>query len=368
VNAIAQDASTAYANPAGMTRLDDHQTLMGLAPGFGTVKFDADSDTPLGGGDGGQQGGFLPISSNSYVHKLTDRWRLGLSLGSVSGAALDPSNGWAGRNEVTKVNLLTISLIPTVAVRVTDWLSVGVGAIVSYGNVDMDVRLPAGPEPTIRLRNVDDFEAAPVASVLFEPLETLRFGVLYQGETDFDLDGKIKLPNGVPASDVSLDLGFPLAQAVRTSIYWEATDSLALMLSSGWEDWSTANSLPVSVPAGSPSIALDFRDTWYIAAGAHYALNDKWKLQTGFRYDSSALKDSDRTTAFPIDRQWSLGVGVLHQYSEKLRVGFSFQWTDLGKAPVDNDRVSGEYKSNDLFLFGITLAWSELPWSGRGTF
>jgi long-chain fatty acid transport protein len=368
VNAIAQDASTAYSNPAGMTRLDDHQTLMGIAPGFGTIKFDADSDTPRGGGDGGQQGGFLPISSSSYVHKLSDRWRLGLSLLAVSGAALDPSDGWAGRNEVTDLSLFSLSLAPAVGVRVTDWLSLGAGALVSYANVDMDVRLQAGPEPTIKLRDMDDFAAAPVASVLLEPLEGLRFGVLYVGETDFNLDGKVRTPAGVPSSSVAIELDLPLAQAVRTSIYWEANDTLALMMSSGWEDWSTAKSLPVSVARGSAALALEFRDTWYIGAGVHYALNDAWKLQTGFRYDSSALKDSDRTTAFPIDRQWSLGVGALHQYSEKLRVGVSFQWTDLGKAPVDNDRVSGKYKSNDLFLFGITLAWSELPWGGRGTF
>ena len=94
-------------------------------------------------------------------------------------------------------------------------------------------------------------------------------------------------------------------------------------------------------------------------------------MQTGFRYDSSALKDSDRTTAFPIDRQWSLGVGALHRYSEKLRIGLSFQWTDLGRARVtsdDVDKVHGHYKANDLFLFGVNLAWTKLPWSGWGTF
>ena len=94
-NAIANDASTALTNPAGMTRLDDHGFLGGLAPGFSTVKFKADQQTPSGGGDRGDQGGFIPISSASYVHKLSDRWRLGMSMVSISGAALDPNDDWA---------------------------------------------------------------------------------------------------------------------------------------------------------------------------------------------------------------------------------------------------------------------------------
>ncbi len=99
----------------------------------------------------------------------------------------------------------------------------------------------------------------------------------------------------------------------------------------------------------------------------HYDLNDAWTLQTGFRYDSSALKKRDRTTAFPIDRQWSLGVGALHHYSEKLRIGLSFQWTDLGRSSVETDNVHGHYNANDLFLFGVTLAWKTVPWAGWGT-
>ncbi len=118
---------------------------------------------------------------------------------------------------------------------------------------------------------------------------------------------------------------------------------------------------------GSTEIPLQFRDTWFLAGGLHYHLNEAWTLQTGVRYDSSALRDADRTTAFPIDRQISVGVGALHHYSEKLRIGLSFQWTSLGNASVQNDRVHGDYRDNDMFLFGVTLAWKKLPWSGRGT-
>ncbi len=209
---------------------------------------------------------------------------------------------------------------------------------------------------------------APVASVLIEPTPELRFGVVYQGETKFDLDGSIK---NFTAQTPAIELELPLAQAVRTSLYWDATNEIALVMSSGWEDWSTAKSLPVSAsagPLGSASIPLKFRDTWYLGLGGYYQLNDKWTLQSGFRYDSSALKKRNRTTALPVDRIWTFGVGGLYDYSEKLKLGFGFQWLNLGSAAVNNTRVKGKYTSNDLFLFNVSLNWKKLPWSGRGTF
>ena len=370
-NAIAEDASTAHKNPAGMTRLDDHQILSGLAPGLSTVKFKADQQTPSGGGDGGDQGGFLPISSTSYVHKLSDRWRLGMSLLSFAGASLDPSDDWAGRFEVTEIELFTLTFLPAVAVRVTDWLSVGAGAAVTYGKFDMKLHAPVPGEPTIRLKKLDDWAAAPVASVLIEPTPELRFGVVYMGETDFHLDGDSVIPRGAPIGNAGLDLELPMARAVRTSIYWDATDRIALVMNSGWEDWSTAKSLPLSVSGGmtaSTAIPLKFRDTWYIGVGGYYQLNDEWRLQSGFRYDSSALKDGNRTTALPVDRIWTFAVGGLYDYSEKLKIGLAFSWSNLGEAPVNNATVKGKYSRNEVFLFNVSLNWKKLPWSGRGTF
>jgi long-chain fatty acid transport protein len=354
-----------------MTRLDDHRILGGLAPGFSTVKFkadvDPDGDNIRNGTNGGDQGDFIPISSTSYVHKLSDRWRLGLSLLSLSGASLDPSHDWAGRFETTQITLFSLTFMPTVAVRVTDWLSVGAGAAITYGRFDMRVRAPVGMEPTIRLKNLDDWAAAPVASVLIEPTPDLRFGVVYHGETEFHLDGKVKLPAGLGFTP-ALELELPLAQAVRASAYWDVTDEIALVMNSGWEDWSVAKSLPVSTANGGTAIPLKFRDTWYLGLGGYYRLNDEWTLQSGFRYDSSALKKRNRTTGLPVDRVWTFAVGGLYDYSEKLKIGLAFSWSNLGTAPVNDDRVKGKYRRNDVFLFNVSLNWKKLPWSGRGTF
>ena len=363
--ATAYDASTAFHNPAGMTRLDDHAFSGSFAPGVGRIHFDLD-EAKRGGGDGGQQGGFLPIVSSQYVHKLSDRFRFGFSVLSISGAALDPDDDWAGRNEVTELSLLTLSFMPTVAVRVTDWLSIGAGAAVSFGKLKLKLKLPVANEPGLKLRDMNDWAAAPVASILVSPMEGLRIGVSYLGKTDFKLDGKVS--TSITGKKRDLRLGLPLAQTVRTGVHWEATDRLRLNLSAGWEDWSVNKTLPLTTDAGSTSIPLEMRDTWYIAAGVAFIPCEDWLVETGFRYDSSALKDKDRTTSFPIDRVWTLGVGTRWDYSENTQLGFSFGWTNLGKSRVDTSNLKGQYRSNDLYIFGLHVNFKKLPWSGRATF
>ena len=61
--AVAVDASTAWHNPAGMTRLDSNQLM--LTGGFlkATVKFDADANTPLQVGMAATRAGLLQFSA-----------------------------------------------------------------------------------------------------------------------------------------------------------------------------------------------------------------------------------------------------------------------------------------------------------------
>ena len=75
--AYANDASTAWHNPAGMTRLEGRQ--VGAAAGliFGEVKFDPDSDTPFDGGDGGDAMGLAPLVGTQY------HWKANVDIGAA---------------------------------------------------------------------------------------------------------------------------------------------------------------------------------------------------------------------------------------------------------------------------------------------
>ena len=60
---------------------------------------------------------------------------------------LDPDNDWAGRFEVQKLGLITLSGIPTLGVRIHEKFSIAAGATLTYGRMDYKVAVPlsAGP-------------------------------------------------------------------------------------------------------------------------------------------------------------------------------------------------------------------------------
>jgi long-chain fatty acid transport protein len=362
--AVASDASTALHNPAGMTRLDEHQLMLSVAPGIAVTKFDPAKDTPVPGGDGGNQGGFVPILSGSYAHKLSERWRLGVALLSVSGAVLDPRDNWAGRNQLTEVSLFSLSVSPTLAYRVNDWLSLGAGPGITYASLDMDLVAPGPLGREIGVDDADDVAVNANVSGLIELTPELRLGIGYLSETELDLSGHLKLFGFSP----NIDLEFALPQVVRWDVFWQLNEKVALLAGGDWEDWSRLSKIPISFASIDVNGDTHFRDTWKAKAGLHYRLDERWLLQAGFSYDSSAVRNKHRTAALPIDRQLRYAIGAVHDYSDETQLGFSFQFTDLGEGRIRNAALRGKYKRNFILFLGLNVNWKGLPWQGWGTF
>jgi len=154
----AADGATAFANPAGMTRLQESQLMVGVQPIYANIRFDTDQAT-FGGGDGGNAGGFTPFGSLSYVHKVSDDLKLGLTAGSYLGLGVKFDDTWAGRYYVQQEDFVTSFLNGAVGYRVNDWLSVGGGLSLVYGELDVQTNvnnaLDGGPDGRLKLQDTD---------------------------------------------------------------------------------------------------------------------------------------------------------------------------------------------------------------------
>ena len=357
--ALADDSSIAWHNPAGMTRLSGThaQGTAGLL--FGNVKFDADSDTPVAGGDGGNASiNPAPVLNATFVHSLTDKLKFGFALGSIAGAGLDFGSNWAGRQQVTKIQIVTLTGIPSIAYK-QHWLSIGAGLTINYGSLDpMKLKAPNPAESTVKIDG-DDWAFGYTFGTLIEFSDRTRFGFKYLSKTTYDFSGDLKVSGGALGGvKVNSDLKLRFPQTVTLSFYHEFNDQFAVLTTADWEDWSTLKDLPISTSTGGGAIPRDWKDTYKLAGGIHYRPTKPWLLMTGVAYDSSPVDSKDRTADMPIDRQLRYSVGTQYQWSEHLNLGGSFVYADYGKAKINNNRtLKGDFKRNDLFFFALNASW-----------
>jgi long-chain fatty acid transport protein len=355
--AWADNASTAFFNPAGMTRIDGKELMVGGGLINVDAKFDQASDTPVPGGNGGQAGSLAPLINAFYVHSFSDDLKFGFDMLSTSAAVLDYDNNWAGRYQCQKVSIFTITLHPSLAYRVNDWFSIGGGVGFIYGDLELEVAIPPPPGPGDGKATIDgdDLEHSYNLSAMFELSDRTRIGVVYWSEVNFNFEGDVSLqPVGV---QVDVDTSLPLVQWAKTGIYHEFNDRFALLGSVGWEDWSRMENVNLSTSNVSADLPKNWKDTYSFAGGVHYRLSKPWLLQFGIAYDTSPVDAEDRTADMPIDRQIRYNIGTQYEKSETLTIGCAFEYADLGDAEINSSTLKGSYKNNDVMALIINFNW-----------
>ena len=385
--AKAQDASTVFTNPAGMTRLEKPEVLLGAQPMYLNLKFSPDSNTSRAAAtlpngrtaDDGDASSWLPAGGLYYAHPVNDRLSLGMALNGYFGLALDYEDDWVGRYYAREAKLQALAFQPAAAWKFTDWFSVGFGVSLLYGVLDQKVAVnniePGLSDGELK---VDDTAWAVQGNLglLFEPIKGTRFGITYLTEADLDFSDDVEFSGLGPGLetlldnrgllDADLDLDMKMPQAVMFSAYHEFTDHFALMGNLGWQDWSEFGKVDVSLDSiASPSLTtdLDYQDTWHAALGAQYGFLSAWQLSAGVAYDSAMLKEDDVTPALPLGETWRFALGTRYAWNEDVTVGAAYElaWTgdlnmDVNRGPLAG-QVSGEYQNVALHVICLNLNW-----------
>ncbi|MCB1901655.1 OmpP1/FadL family transporter [Cognatazoarcus halotolerans] len=351
--AVAENASTIYFNPAGMTQLQDREYSIGIDFVRPTFKFkDRGSISgPLTGN--GDDAGSWAIIPNGYLSwALSKDLYVGVGLGAPFGLVTEYDDPWIGAAQAIKFDITTYNINPSIAYRINDKVSVGFG--VNWQRMDAEyVRAAAIVNPALAATratlDVSNDAWGWNVGALFTLSPSMRIGVSYRSAIKHELDGDLKisgpakdgdpiggtLSNGAASVDVELPDVFVLSVVQQLDRRWEMLGDIS------WTGWSKIDQLDI-VRRSGPSINqtvqtldADFRDTWRIALGANYQLNDAWKLKFGIAYDQTPVKgpatrlvslpDSNRTW-FTFGGQWKadkastldLGVAYLNVSESKI--------------------------------------------------
>lgn len=303
--AVADNASTVFFNPAGMTQLNGMQVSVGVSGVGPSYEFNNSGSSGAllgGGGNGGNAGGWAAVPNAYMTWQLSPSLYLGFGVSAPFGLATEYDSNWTGNSLAIKSEIKTINYNPSLAYKVTDKISLGFG--VNYQTIDAELTSAVpGASQYSRLKG-DDSAWGWNAGVMFNLSPAMRVGMSYRSAMDYTLTGNAS--TAVSSSPVKTDVKLPdtfiLSTWQQVSDRWEAMGDLS------YTRWNSLKKLDVynsNTGALATSESFNYDNSWRIGWGAAYKATDAFKLKFGIAYDRTPVSNSDRTARVPDnDRTW----------------------------------------------------------------
>jgi len=351
--ALAEDASTVFFNPAGLTRLEGRQLSMVASAVGPSARFSnsgsasAIPSIPLTGGDGGDAGSWAFVPAGYYATDVTSRLKFGMGLNSPFGLKTEYDNDWVGRYHAIKSELITISMTPALGLKVNDRLSLGVGFIAEWAKAELTKAIDFGaacfgsgfgpaactaagilPQTKDGRAKVEgeDWGFGYSLGALVQVVPSTRVGIAYRSKITHVISGTATFKNPVLPGPFSQLTSTPITSnnAAKASLTLPETLSISsvtqvspkwsLLGDISWTNWSRFDELRIRFSNGAPDSVTrhSWRDTVRLALAVNYQATDAWKLRAGWAYDPTPVKDKFRTPRIPDeDRVWlSFGTNV----------------------------------------------------------
>jgi long-chain fatty acid transport protein len=125
--AVAEDASTIFFNPAGLTYVEGRQVVAAGHLIMPSAEFSDAGSTLAIRGDGGDAGVTAFVPNFYYAMDVTPDLKFGLGVNAPFGLTTEYDDTWAGQVQAIKSDLKTVNVNPALGWRVNDRLSLGFG-------------------------------------------------------------------------------------------------------------------------------------------------------------------------------------------------------------------------------------------------
>ncbi|MDP1862372.1 MAG: outer membrane protein transport protein [Thiobacillus sp.] len=349
--ASAQDASTIFFNPAGMTLLPDRQVVMAghlIKPQaeFGGVV------NPVipgvnNGGNGGDAGGLAFIPNGYFAYRLTPDIHVGIGMNAPFGLKTEYDRTWAGSTHGVKSELKTINLNPSIAWKANESLSLGAGLSIQYAKATLTSNTGLAGIATIE---GDDIGWGFNLGVLWKLNDTTRIGLAYRSEVDQKLEGTAKF-SGAPGLNTQATASVTLPDSASLSMVHNLNPRLELLADVTWTGWSDFDELRVIRTLGTPIVTPEnWSDSYRYSVGVNYRLNDKTTLRGGVAYDETPVSDAFRTVRIPDESRTWLAFGAQYRLSNKTALDFGYAHLFVKDARINKTEsgvtLTGKYEAS----------------------
>lgn len=390
--AVADDASTIFFNPAGLTQLQGSEVNIGLNYIAPKAEFDDNGSThasgaPMTGSDGGDgaRNAWVPVSYAS--HRLNDRVVVGLGVGAPFGLVTDYKDDWKGRYQAIKSDLKTININPTIAFSVNDKLSLGLGVNLQYADIELTqaadfgsafaatalMTTPQSADGRVKLE-ADDWSWGYNLGLTYDFTPQTRLGLSYRSKITHDLegDGSFRYPDNPGVESAARGAGFQdadisgrvtLPESASIALHHQLNNQWAIMGDMTYTRWSRFEALRIESP--NPNLQSDktqnWHNTWRVGLGTEYKHDDRWSWRAGVAFDESPVPGPALLTArIPDNDRYWLSLGGSYRYSDNLILDAGYTHIFVKDSRINHTdsptQLRGDFE-NQVDIVAVQMRW-----------
>lgn len=378
--AIADNAAAQARNPALLTHFDSLNISGGAIYVNPNIDLNGQSNK-VGATHAKDVAGDAWIPNAYAAMPINERWFAGLAINSNFGMSTDIDSNFAGTQFGNHTKVRTVEINPNIAYKLSDEWQLGAGVRYVQGEGSIGATAPyyvphlAGQ--TLKYMKGDDQAWGWQAGAVWQPTAATRIGAAYHSQIKLDLSGHaegliydmaMQQRNGQYPGILPLTL----PASAELAAFHQLTPQWAVHGSLNWTEWSKFKELVADIQGiGNDTVKVEnWRNSYRLALGTTYTLDNDTRLRGGVAYDRSAVDTANRTLSIPeMDRYW-FSAGVGHDFTPNLTVDAALTYIAGKKADVSeprshiaNDAQAGMMgtftgqASGDIWLTGVQVTY-----------
>lgn len=356
--AFVQDAAILFYNPGGASFLQKSELIIGATPTFGRGKFlDANTNATA---ETTSPTSFPFAVYGVFGLKKVEKLKFGLAVYTPFGSTIEWEAGWTGRFALTRLELRSIFVQPTVSYKLTDKIGFGAGFIYSTGKVNLQKDIPVlGADGNYGHAELNGAASGFGfnAGLYFKPTEKLSLGLSYRSQVTMKVDNgeatftvPSALAGNFPSGKFSSQL--PLPQVLTLGSAYKINEKLDLALDVNFVGWKAYDTLAFDYEKNTASLvdtksARNYRNTFALRLGGQYKITEHLITRLGVSYGITPVKDGYVTPETPDANRISYTVGLGYQLGEHFMIDASFLFTALDRTDTNLEtNLSGQFRTN----------------------
>ena len=321
--ATADNPSAIYYNPAGLSQLPGTQFRAGLYGLYYDPAFRPPEAAPNSGHTYHLENKLAAAPQIFATHTMAE---LPLSLGLGVYAPFGSSAKWPEdtgfRAVATQGSLTYVTINPVVALKLAPSLTLAAGALVNYGNLELEQGLRPFPTPPNFFRfQGDGWSVGYNVGLLWQPHEKISVGASFRSSSTVRLDGKTEFEQdsaGIGFTSLLAHAAFKFPLNAVIGLSCRPTPKWNLEFDIDYTDWSSFGTVIIyqegETPLGGPQnppVTLNWQASWAYKFGVTRYFDNGWHVSAGYVFNQNSVPDDYYTPlAADLDRHFfAVGTG-----------------------------------------------------------